>query len=138
MSDYSDIIHLPHPVSPTRKRMSAEERAGQFAPFAALTGFGAVITETARVTDERIELDEGAQEELDARLQILREHLPERPPVAVTYFVPDGQKSGGAYVTALGEVKKLDLYERRLILTDGSALALDDIYTLDGEIFEGI
>lgn len=136
MRDYSDILHLPHPVSSTRRRMTAEERAAQFAPFAALTGFGAVIVETARTTDARIELDDGAREELDARLRVLQEHRADRPPVAVTYFVPDERKEGGAYVTALGEVKKLDPIARTLVLTDGSSIALDDIYALGGAVFD--
>lgn len=136
MRRYDDIIDLPHHVSPTRPRMDAETRAAQFAPFAALTGFGAVITETARTTEARIELDEGGREALDERLHTLAAHMDERPIVAVTYFVPDEKKTGGAYVTAHGAAKRLDLHERRLIMADGTAIPLDELYALAGEVFE--
>ena len=136
MSRYDDIIDRPRPVSGTRPRMDPAARAAQFAPFAALTGFGAVITETARATDERIELDEGGREALDARLRALSERLGERPEIAATYFEPDGRKPGGAYVTVRGAAKKLDLYGRRLVLADGTDVALDELYALTGEIFD--
>lgn len=136
MRGYDDIIHLPHPVSPTRRRMTAEERAAQFAPFAALTGFGAVIVETARTTDARIELDEYGRERLDARLRVLQEALADEPVVTATYFVPDERKDGGAYVTAQGVVKKLDVYERQIVFTDGRAVSFDDLYALDGAVFD--
>lgn len=138
MNPYEDIINRPHPVSKTRRRMSAQERAAQFAPYAALTGFGAVITETARTTEPRRELDEGAREELNARLRALSERLDERPSVAVTFFLPDERKDGGAYIAVFGQAKKIDLYERELVFTDGNAIALDDIYALNGELFDGI
>lgn len=136
MSRYDDILGLPHHVSPTRPRMDREARAAQFAPFAALTGFGAVITETARTTETRIELDEGGHEILDERLRTLAAHMDERPVIAATYFVPDGKKAGGAYVTAQGAAKRLELHERRLIMADGTAIPLDELYALSGEIFE--
>lgn len=136
MSNYDDILPLPHPVSPTRRRMSAEERAAQFAPFAALTGFGAVIVETARTTAARIELDEYGRERLDARLRVLQEALADEPVVTATYFVPDERKDGGAYVTAQGVVKKLDVYERQIVFTDGCAVSFDDLYALDGAVFD--
>ncbi len=136
MRDYDDILHLPHPVSSTRRRMTAEERAAQFAPFAALTGFGAVIVETARTTDARIELDEYGRERLDARLRTLQEALADEPVVTVTYFVPDERKEGGAYVTVQGAVKKLDVYERQIVFTDGRAVSFDDLYALDGAVFD--
>ena len=89
MSRYDDIIDLEHHVSKTRPRMSMTERAAQFSPFAALTGFGAVIDEAARLTETRIELDETARSELDARLRRMNERIVERPAAAITYFLPD-------------------------------------------------
>lgn len=136
MTGYDDIIDRPRPVSAGRRRMSAQERAAQFAPFAALTGFGALITETARVTEPRVELDESARAELDARVRLLAEHLQQQPEVAVTYFVPDDRKAGGAYVTARGAVKKIDGYGRRLILSDGRAVGFDDVCAIRGDLFD--
>ena len=108
---YDDIINLPHHVSTKHPHMAPIDRAAQFSPFAALTGHDEAIKETARLTDERMELDENRKELLDARLQLLREHLGEKPTVTFTFFEPDERKSGGAYVTVTGSVKKIE--ERR-------------------------
>lgn len=124
MSRYDDIINLPHHVSPARPRMDSEARAAQFAPLAALTGFGAVITETAWTAEARIELDAGGREALDERLCTLAAHIGERPRIAATYFVPDEKKDGGAYVTAQGAAKRVDLDERRLTMADGTDTAI--------------
>lgn len=132
---YDDIINLPHHVSPTRPRMSMIDRAAQFSPFAALTGYDAAIKETGRLTDERIELSEESRAVLDRKQQLLLDNLADHPEVSVTYFVPDERKSGGAYVTATGQVKKVDEFERLLILTDGTKIPLDEIQDLTGEIF---
>ena len=132
---YADIIDLPHHVSATRPRMSMIDRAAQFSPFAALTGYDAAIKETGRLTDERSELSEESRAALDRKQQILLDNLADRPEVSVTYFVPDERKSGGAYVTITGQVKKVDEYERLLILTDGTKIPLDEIQDLSGEIF---
>ena len=105
---YDDIIHLPHPVSKTHPRMSMIERAAQFSPFAALTGYGAAIKETARLTDRKLELDEETQALLDLRQHFLLEHLAQRPEVTITYFEPDTRKEGGSYQTITARVKKLD------------------------------
>lgn len=128
---YDDIIDLPHHVSGTRPRMSAHDRAAQFSPFAALTGFGAAITETARRTEEKIELDEQKKAELDERLRFLQGRIGSRPEADITYFRPDARKSGGAYVTVRERVKRIDLYRRQLLLEDGRAVALDDILRID-------
>ena len=133
--EYDDIIDLPHHVSATRSRMSMIDRAAQFSPFAALTGYDAAIKETGRLTDERIELSEESRATLDRKQQLLLDNLADHPEVSVTYFVPDERKSGGAYVTVTGHVKKVDEYERLLILTDGTKVPLDEIQDLSGEIF---
>ena len=135
---YDDIIDLPHHVSATRPRMSMIDRASQFSPFAALTGYDAAIKETGRLTDERIELSEESRIVLDRKQQLLLDNLADRPEVSVTYFVPDERKSGGAYVTVTGQVKKVDEFERLLILTDGTKIPLDEILDMEGELFKQI
>ena len=98
---YDDIIHLPHHVSATRPRMPMLDRAAQFSPFVALTGYEAAVRETARLTDQRVELDESAKAELDRKLRLLLS-LPGQPEASITYFRPDERKEGGAYETVTG------------------------------------
>ena len=136
MQDYEDIIHLPHHVSETHPRMSRLNRAAQFSPFAALTGYGAAIQEAGRLTDRKIQLDEDSQEVQDRKRAILREQLSKRPEVTVTYFQPDGKKDGGAYASFSGQVKKIQDYEQLLVFTDGTQIPFSDILDLDGEMFE--
>jgi len=128
--NYEDIINLPHPVSKRFPRMSLAERAAQFSPFAALTGFGSVISETARLTDARVELDECRRQELDAALQDLAARLDGRPEVLVTFFRADAWKSGGEYVSLSGRLKKIDSFARTLVLEDGTVIPIDDVYGL--------
>jgi len=127
---YDDIIDLPHHVSRKHPQMPLLDRAAQFAPFAALTGHEAAIKETARLTEEEIELDENSKELLDFRLQQLREHLSEHPEVTVTYFKPDEKKSGGIYETVTGVVKKVDEYAGELVFSDGKRIVLGTIIEL--------
>ena len=133
---YDDIINLPHHVSTTRPHMTAIDRAAQFSPFAALTGYDTAIKETARLTDERIELDESTKDALSDKLQIIADRLKEHPKIAITYFQPDAKKTGGAYVTATSTAKKIDEYERVVVMTDGTAIPIDEIISIDGQIFE--
>lgn len=128
---YDDIISLPHHVSAKHPSMPAADRAAQFAPFAALTGFGAAITETGRLTDEKAELDEYEKAALNEKLSVIAERLDEHPTAAITFFQPDEKKSGGAYVTVTGAVKKIDEYKRRVVLTDGKAIPIDDIMDIE-------
>jgi hypothetical protein len=133
---YDDIIDLPHHVSTTRPHMAAIDRAAQFSPFAALTGYDAAIKETARLTDERVELDESMKDALSNKLQIIADRLKEQPEIAITYFRPDGKKNGGTYVTAVSAAKKIDKYERVVVMSDGIVIPIDEIISRDGQIFE--
>ena len=138
MNQYEDIINLPHHVSPTRPQMPLSDRAAQFAPFAALTGYDSAIKETGRLTDERIELDEEALTALDMKYQLLMDALNEAPKVTITYFQPDERKAGGKYITATGAVKKVDDFERRITMQDGSKSPMDDVLSIDGELFSSL
>ncbi len=133
---YEDIINLPHHVSQRHPQMPLEERAAQFSPFAALTGHAAAIQETARLTDERIELDEDAKCALDEKLRILQEHLEERPKVSITYFRPDAKKAGGAYITAAGWIKRIDGYSRTVLLKPDTLIPIEDIYEIECSLFD--
>ena len=124
---YDDIIELPHHVSRVHPQMSMEERAAQFSPFAALTGYGAVIQETARLTVPRLELSESSQEEIKRKLDDLAEHLNERKKTAVTYYRPDQKKAGGAYVTPSGIVRRIDHAAGVLQMEDGLRIPIPDI-----------
>lgn len=131
MGKYDDIIHLPHPTSERHPRMSRQDRAAQFSPFAALTGLGAALQESARMTERRMIPDEYEQAELDKKLQYLRENLSQQPAVVITHFVPDDRKEGGSYRRTEGRVRKLLEFERQLVLTDGTTLAIEDILELE-------
>ena len=128
-----DIIHLPHHVSQNHPQMPMHDRAAQFAPFAALTGYEAAAGETARLTAERRELDPQEAEELNRQLAAVIEHLSEHPEVTVEYFVPDERKAGGAYVTVTGRVRHISVPERTLVMEDGAAISLDDVVSMSGE-----
>ena len=135
MREYDDIIHLPHHVSTTRPHMAVIDRAAQFSPFAALTGHDAAIKETARLTEERVELDEYMKESLNGKLQIIVERLKEQPEIKITYFRPDEKKDGGAYVTDSGTVKKIDGYKRIVVMTNRTEIPIDEIVSIEGDIF---
>lgn len=124
---YDDIIHLPHHVSQNHPQMPLRERAAQFAPFAALTGYEAAVGETARQTTERRELDAQEAAELNRRLASLIARLPERPEVTIEYFVPDDRKAGGAYVTVTGRVRNISVAERLLVMEDGTEIPMEDV-----------
>lgn len=135
---YDDIINLPHPSSTNHPHMTIQDRAAQFAPFAALTGHNAAIRETARLTDRRVELDSDCKAVLDEKLQVLHEEIERHPGISVTYFQPDEKKSGGAYVTTTGIVKKIDIYEHAIVMTDGLKISMDEIIELDSELFHSL
>lgn len=138
---YDDIIHLPHHVSTRHPQMSLIDRAAQFSPFAALTGHDAAIKETQRHTDEWVEPSGDRKELLDEKLQMIRESLSgakdgqDLPKILFTYFKPDEKKCGGAYLSIQGRVRKIDEYGHQVILEDGTALAVEYIVGIEGELF---
>lgn len=142
---YDDIINLPHHVFSGHPQMSLLDRAAQFSPFAALTGHEAAIRETERLTEEWVEIDEDRKALLDERLKMIREYLSGRkgeqsshgeydsPEITFTYFQPDEKKSGGVYINIHGRVKKVDEYNHQVILEDGTFLAIDRLFSIEGE-----
>ena len=138
MKGYEDIINLPHHISPTRQQMPMSDRAAQFSPFAALTGYDAAIKETGRLTDERIELDEEALTALDMKYQLLIDAFDDAPEVTITYFQPDERKAGGKYITATSAVKKADDFERRITMQNGTKIPMDDVLSIDGKMFSSL
>ena len=135
---YEDIINLPYHVSKTRPQMSMLDRAAQFSPFAALTGYDAAIKETGRLTDEKIELDEESLNILNMKFQVLVDSLADEPEVTFTYFKPDERKAGGAYIEVTGKVKKVDDFERVIVMQNGTKMPMDDILNIEGEIFASL
>ena len=139
MSDrYDDIINLPRFVSRNRNHMSNHDRAAQFAPFAALSGFGESISEAARLVDEKIELGEEELQILNNKFVILENYIKDKPDITITYFVQDENKKGGIYYTENIRVRKIDLIERILISVDKRKYLFDDIYDIAGELFSSI
>ena len=135
---YDDIINLPHPTSAKHPRMPLYDRAAQFSPFAALTGHGDAIQETARLTETKIELDEDTKAVLDLKQQILADKIDEWPEVSVVWFRPDEKKDGGQYITTTGYLKKIYNIERVLRLADGTTIPLDNVLELRSDCFHGI
>ncbi len=146
---YQDIINLCHHVSANHEPMTIYNRAAQFSPFAALTGFEGVIHETARLTEQKVELDEAEKEMLDEKLKIISRFLigayddksvfikeNNLSVVSVTYFQADEKKDGGAYLTCKGNMKKIDPLEQVLIMENGSRIPIGDIVDLSGDIFK--
>ena len=127
MDKYDDIIDLPHHVSNKHSQMSLEARSAQFAVFAALTGYGEIINETARLTDKKIEVNNDVKAEIDNKLRVIQNEIKEQPEITVTYFLPDDRKSGGEYVTVTGNINKIDEYSKLMILKDGTKIFIDNI-----------
>ena len=128
---YDDIINLPHPTSAKHPRMPLSDRAAQFAPFAALSGHSAALVETARLTDQRMELDEYEMARVDAELQRLQELLPSRSTVSITYFVPDERKNGGSYQTVTRSVKRIDAVSGMIQMTDRQLIPIADVFSIE-------
>ena len=137
-SKYEDIIDLPHHVSYRHPRMSRIDRAAQFAPFSALTGYDAAVEETARLTEGLTELDETARALLNDKLRMLADSLDGEPQISITYFRPDERKAGGAYLTIRGAVKTLDEYTRTVVMRDQTVIPMEYIREIGGELFDGI
>ena len=130
---YDDIINLPHHVSKNHPQMSLHDRAAQFSPFAALTGHKAAINETARLTDEKQILSEDVIAKLNEQLNLIKENIG-----TITYFVPDDRKSGGAYISNTGVVKKINEYNHTVILTDKTVIPIEQISEMQSDIFSEI
>lgn len=128
---YDDIIDLPHPTSKKHPRMSMTDRAAQFSPFAALSGFSWVIQEAGRLTDTRVELGASDQADLERTLNVLDSQEEEHPQIQVTYFLPDTRKEGGAYVTITGRLKRIDQVKGVLVLQEGVNVPIHDIRTVE-------
>lgn len=141
---YEDIIHLPHHQSATRPHMSLYDRAAQFSPFAALTGFDGVIAETGRMTERKIELSEYERSLLDQKLSFIDDELRKgnHPEITVVYFVPDPLKEGGAYAEYTGDVRNIDAVERCIVFLSengrsaGKRIGIDDILEMHGELID--
>ena len=128
---YSDIINLPHHVSTIHPHLSREQKAAQFAPFAALTGFDDDISEAARITDKRIEIDDGLKEILSNKLNIINSNIKNKPLVTITHFVEDKKKSGGKYIDTTGTVKKINLFDNFILINDNIKVNITDIIDID-------
>lgn len=132
------IISLPHPTSAKHPRMPLSDRAAQFAPFAALSGHSAALAETARLTDQRMELDEDARAALDLKQQLLLERIKEWPEITVTWFQPDAKKDGGRYIVSTGRLKRIHEVDQVLVLADGLRIPIGDIVELESECIRGL
>lgn len=132
---YEDIINLPPHISKKHPQPTMMDRAARFAPFAAITGYEEMVLEEARITEERIDLDEGTLSILNEKLNMIQEFIDEEPEVTITYFEPDKKKSGGAYIDITGTVKRIDEYECLVIMTDGKKIRIEDIYGLESDLF---
>ena len=132
---YDDIIHLPHHVSKRHPQMSLYNRAAQFAPFAAVTGYEEAIIETARLTAPKVDMMEDNQQLLDRKLALLSHSLREQPTVSITYSQPDKKKSGGQHLTVTGVIKSIRDSERVILMADGKSVSIDTIINIDGDIF---
>lgn len=131
MGKYDDILNLPHHVSNTRPHISMHDRAAQFSPFAALTGYDDTVRETARLTDERLELTADRITDLNQKITFLNEHTEKRPEITVEYFIPDEKKSGGKYVTLSGKFRRIDEYNHNMVFTSGEEIPLNDIFEIE-------
>jgi predicted component of type VI protein secretion system len=135
---YDDIINLQHHVSSNREHMSIFHRAAQFSPFAALTGYDEAIKETARLTDHKIEMDEAQKNILDEKLKIIQQQLSRQQQIELVFFRSDEKKVGGAYISITGIVKKIEGYERAVIMQDGTRVPIEEIVDIKGEIFHAV
>ena len=132
---YEDIVNLPPHISKKHPQPTMMDRAARFAPFAAITGYEEMVLEEARITEERIDLDEGTLSILNEKLNMIQEFIDEEPEITITYFEPDKKKSGGAYIDITGTVKRIDEYEHLVIMTDGKKIRVEDIYDLESDLF---
>ena len=131
---YNDIINLPHHVSQNHRPMPIESRAAQFAPFAALTGYSDEVKEKARLTEQKIEIDDELKEILDCKLKIISDNIKLNPEISLTYFIKDNKKIGGKYVTVTGKIKKIDMIKQYIVLIDNKKILISDIIDIKGDL----
>ena len=131
---YKDLLHLPHPNSLKHLRMDPIDRAAQFSPFSPLTGYDEAISETARETNQRIELDEEARNKLDAHLPFILLHKNERPTSSITFFKADEKKEGGFYETIVGIIKKINQSKNSIFMENGLEIKVDDIIAINHQL----
>ena len=137
-NNYEDIKNLPHYEPKYHPRMSYYQRAAQFAPFAALTGYEELVRESSRLTDRKIELSEYERSILDEKLLLIQNNIKIRPEIIITYFIKDKKKSGGKYITITSNIKSVDLINRFIKLVSNQKILIDDIYDLKSELFINI
>lgn len=134
MGDYDDIMNIPYSGRKDEGALSMHQRAAQFAPFAALVGHDSMIMETARLTDEELEIADETFVILNRKMNYLKMMLHQRPLVTITYFLADERKSGGEYRTSTGIIRKIDDYENIIVMEDNTIIPLQHILDLDSEI----
>ena len=132
---YEDIINIPRHISKTHPEASMADRAARFSPFAAISGYEDMVREAARVTEERIEITDAVKEQLNEKLNMIAEFLGEEHEVTITYFEPDKKKSGGAYISITGVVKRIDELKRIVVMKNNKKIKIDDISALDSDLF---
>lgn len=135
MGKYDTIINLPYNGVKNHTKMTLEERSAQFAPFAALTGYDGQIKEKARITNERIEIDEDIKALLDTKIQIIKENISNDSKVEITYFVPDNKKNGGEYVSIIDIVREIDNFNRFIVMENNIKIPINEIIDINGEMF---
>ena len=132
---YEDIVNLPRHISKVHPQATMADRAARFSPFAAISGYEDMVKEAARVTEERIDITDAAKELLNEKLNMIIEFLDEEPEVTITYFEPDKKKDGGAYISITGTVKRIDEYERIVLMSDDKKIRTEEIYAIESDLF---
>ena len=132
---YEDIVNLPRHISKIHPQATMADRAARFSPFAAISGYEDMVKEAARVTEERIDITDATKELLNEKLNMIIEFLDEEPEVTITYFEPDKKKTGGAYVSITGVVKRIDEYERIVLMSDDKKIRIEEIYAIESDLF---
>lgn len=132
---YEDIVNIPRHISRVHPQATMADRAARFSPFAAISGYEDMVKEAARVTEERIDITDATKELLNEKLNMIIEFLDEEPEVTITYFEPDKKKDGGAYISITGTVKRIDEYERIVLMSDDKKIRIDEIYAIESDLF---
>lgn len=130
-SKYQDIINLPHHQSANRPHMSLHDRAAQFAPFAALRGYDDEISETARLTDRQLELNDEQIESINQQIHLIIENIKSVPMAKITYFVPDDKKEGGKYITIEANIRRIDEVQKQIILANGDCIEISKLFSIE-------